>query len=285
MKLRKLSVILLVTAAAVSFAASARAAEYKTKLSLTVSHAPTTDEAYVLEVPADLNLSFEGTAGGWNSVGNINVKHDPANTTTTFDTSKKVVVTATSSNDVSAPKLKSGTNSIAYTFKTASSDTTAAAALSFEFSAAEVNADGGTSKSFGVDVADFSTAPNGTYEDYIVYTAEVQNAAITVTWNNDDITGSEGQISVTKDGIAVISDSIDFNNKNFTGGGSFETDLGNFTKIVVTATGGFNSLGEGWTVNGTTATWEGTASDSVSFSGSMYGISSIVFTIEPTSQE
>ncbi|MBR1657409.1 MAG: hypothetical protein IJ697_02955, partial [Synergistaceae bacterium] len=164
MKIRKLSAILVATAILIG-ATSIASADYKTKLTLAVAHAATTDEAYVLTVPADLTL----TGAGWNSVGNINVKHDPANTTTTFDTSKKVVVTATSSNDVSAPKLKSGTNSIAYTFKTAS-DADSKASLSFEFSAAEVNAEGGTSKSFGVDVADFSTAPNGTYEDYIVYT-------------------------------------------------------------------------------------------------------------------
>ncbi|MBR1658433.1 MAG: hypothetical protein IJ697_08210 [Synergistaceae bacterium] len=274
MNLRKLSAIILTTAVLFG-ATSAFGDEKKTKLTLTVAHAATTDEAYVLTVPADLTLN----GSGWNSIGNVNVKHE--STTTTFDTSKKVVVTAASQNG--GLKKTDGDNLITYTIKAAKDDTEAT--TSFTFTAAEINASGGTDKAIGVDVADYSTAPNGTYEDYIVYTAEVQNAAITVTWNNDDITGSEGQISVTKDGIAVISDSIDFNNKNFTGGGSFETDLGNFTKIVVTATGGFNSLGEGWTVNGTTATWEGTASDSVSFSGSMYGISSIVFTIEPTSQE
>ena len=93
MKLRKLSAILL--AAAVLFGTtSAFGDEYKTKLTLTVAHAATTDEAYVLTVPADLSLS----GSGWNSVGNINVAHDSTKTTTTFDTSKKVVVTAASQN-------------------------------------------------------------------------------------------------------------------------------------------------------------------------------------------
>ena len=175
MKLRKLSAILLVTAA-ISLAASAWAAEYRTKLTLTLASAAQTDEAYVLTVPADLTIS----SSGWNALSGLKVEHDTASRDK-FSSSKKVVVTAVSSNDVSAPKLKSGENLIAYTFKTASSDTTAATALSFEFSADEVNAEGGTSKSFGVDVADFSTAPNGTYEDYITYTAEVQSVEVSFT--------------------------------------------------------------------------------------------------------
>ena len=89
MTIRKLSAIILATAVLFG-ATTAFGADYKTKITLTVAHASTTDEAYVLTVPADLTLS----GSGWNSIGNVNVAHDSTQTTTTFDTSKKVVVTA-----------------------------------------------------------------------------------------------------------------------------------------------------------------------------------------------
>ena len=280
MTFRKLAAVLLMTAILFG-ATSAIAADYKTKLSLTVpkSEANTSyDEAYVLEVPSDFTI----TAAGWNELGAIKISH-ATNSGDAFSSKKKVVVTAVSANSWSLVMSGDTTQTIGYTLKTKKDDT--AATTEFTFTAEQVNA--GASQDIGVDVEDYAAKKAGEYGDEITYTAEVADAetTITVTWNNDDITGSEGQSSVTKDGIAVISDRIDFNNKNVLGGGSFETDLGNFTKIVVTASAGFNSLGEGWTVNGTTATWEGTASDSVPFSGSMYEISSIVFTIEPTSQE
>ena len=111
-------------------------------------------------------------------------------------------------------------------------------------------------------------------------------ATITVTWNKDDITGSGN--SFTKDGVTITAGSIDFNKKNFTGGGTFTTTLGNFTKIEVT-TGNFNASATGWSGSGKSGTWTGTPASSVSFSGDIMGMSSLpgnttkfVFTIEPT---
>ena len=102
-------------------------------------------------------------------------------------------------------------------------------------------------------------------------------STITVTWNNDDITGSGN--SFTKDGVTITAGVIDFTEKNFSRGGTFTTTLGNFTKIEVTARYARLS-GTGWSGS----TWTGNAS-SVSFSGDIYGMGTgvtMVFTIEPT---
>ena len=103
---------------------------------------------------------------------------------------------------------------------------------------------------------------------------------ITVTWNKNDITGSGN--SFTKDGVTITAGSIDFDEKIFTGGGTFTTTLGNFTKIEVTAEYVAVS-GTGWSGNYTKNTWTGNAS-SVSFSGIISGGGesiNFVFTIEP----
>ena len=271
MTIRKISAIILATAVLFG-ATTAFGAEYKTKITLTVAHASTTDEAYVLTVPADLTLS----GSGWNSIGNVNVAHDSTQTTTTFDTSKKVVVTASSQNG-GLTNTSDSTKKISYTFKNAETETgDGSSTLSIEFSASEINTSGGTNKSFGIVVADTSSATSGTYEDYITYTATVETAATTtVTWNASNLTGNDGATSFTKDGVTVnINASILFSEKNFLGGGTFTTTLGNFTKIEVSA--GMTPGGEGWSGG----TWTGTASNSVSFSGNIYGISTIVFTIE-----
>ena len=107
-------------------------------------------------------------------------------------------------------------------------------------------------------------------------------ATITVTWNNNDITGSG--TSFTKDGVTITAGNIDFNMKNFMQGGTITTTLGNFTKIEVTAQDVFMLSGTGWSGNDTKKTWTGNAS-SVSFSGSIRGNGQgnvkFVFTIEP----
>ena len=106
---------------------------------------------------------------------------------------------------------------------------------------------------------------------------------ITVTWNNDDITGSGN--SFTKDGVTITAGSIDFDEKNFEENGTFTTTLGNFTKIEVVVTNGFCDVsGTGWSGDSEKRTWTGNAS-SVSFIGDIYGDGNgikFVFTIEPT---
>ena len=105
---------------------------------------------------------------------------------------------------------------------------------------------------------------------------------ITVTWNNDDITGHED--SFTKDGVTISAGIIDFMNKNFMQGGTFTTTLGNFTKIEVTADEFDEFSGTGWSGNSTKQTWAGTPASSLSFSGNImgFGKAKFVFTIEPT---
>lgn len=111
-------------------------------------------------------------------------------------------------------------------------------------------------------------------------TVTVTPAIITVTWNNNDITGSGFGTTFTKDGVTITASMIDFDEKNFMDGGTFSTTLGNFTKIEVTTRSGHPS-GTGWSGK----TWTGNAS-SVSFSGDFMGMgmgnTKFVFTIEPT---
>lgn len=278
MIVRKLSAVLLVSM--LFFGTTlAQAADYKTKLTLTVANAGSVyDEAYVLTVPADLSL----TGAGWNEVGTINVKHDPEQTTT-FDSSKQVVVTAASENG-GLVNTEDKTAQIGYTIKSEESDT--AAVTTFEFSAEEINAEGGTNKTIGVDVEDYSKAPNGTYEDYIVYTAEVKVAPIVVTWRASDITG--GFMSTfSKDGVTLSGTEIYSSEQKIEGGGTFSTGDPNFTKIEITASNNFSNFGgDGWTVVGNKATWTG-KSFNVSFYGDInYGGGEDIkftFTIEPQS--
>ena len=99
---------------------------------------------------------------------------------------------------------------------------------------------------------------------------------VTVTWNNNDITGSGN--SFTKDGVTITAGMIDFVNKTFYDGGTFTTTLGNFTKIEVTGAD-CGASGTGWSGS----TWTGNAS-SVSYSGNIMGSGNtgFVFTIVPT---
>ena len=101
-------------------------------------------------------------------------------------------------------------------------------------------------------------------------------ATITVTWNNDDITGSGN--SFTKGDVTITADMIDFHQKDFMMGGTFTTTLGNFTKIEVTGSK-WDASGTGWSGS----TWTGNAS-SVSYNGSIrgdgMGTIKFVFTIE-----
>ena len=113
-------------------------------------------------------------------------------------------------------------------------------------------------------------------------------ATITVTWNNDDITGTGYGKSFTKDGVTITAEDIDFEYKNFMHGGTISTTLGNFTKIEVTADDIHEFSGTGWSGSNKKQTWTGTPASSVSFSGDIMGMVPLdgnvkfEFTIEPT---
>ena len=90
--------------------------------------------------------------------------------------------------------------------------------------------------------------------------------------------------SFTKDGVTVSAVMIDPDHGNLLEGGTFSTTLGNFTKIVVTATA-CEASGTGWSGNSSSKTWAGTPASTVSFSGNFMGLgktqTTIVCTIEP----
>ena len=228
------------------------------------------DSSYTLTIPSTLSVANSG----WNATDGISA-------TGTLVSGKRLTVTATSAYNWA---LKSGDNSVGYNLATATGAySSSATPASWEFTAAELNASGGTNKAMGIIVENYSTKPAGTYTDTVTFTAKVAPASITVTWNNNDITGTYGT-SFTKEGVTITADDIEFEDKNFMFGGTFTTTLGNFTKIEVT-TGYWNASGTGWSGSGQSGTWTGNAS-SVSFSGDIVGAgignTKFVFTIEPT---
>ena len=103
-----------------------------------------------------------------------------------------------------------------------------------------------------------------------------------VTINQSD--WGSGYKSFTKDGVTVSAVMIDPDHGNLLGGGTFSTTLGNFTKIVVTATD-CEASGTGWSGGISSMTWAGTPASTVSFSGGIMGMgmteTTIVCTIVP----
>ena len=231
---------------------------------------------YTLQIPSTLTVS----AAGWNETSGLTAAVTSGDT---FDSGKKLTVTATSANSWS---LKSGDNSVGYNLATATGTySSTATPASWEFSAAELNASGGTNKAMGIIVDDYSTKPAGTYQDTVTFTAKVEDAApatITVTINQSDWGGWDTPI--TKDGVTVSASMIDPMDGNLMEGGTFSTTLGNFTKIVVT-TAACDASGTGWSGGGSSKTWAGTPASTVSFSGNFMGMgmtqTTIVCTIVP----
>lgn len=128
----------------------------------------------------------------------------------------------------------------------------------------------------------YVTSIKGTfYSDTVNFTTA--NAPVTVTWNKSDIVNQGSSNSFTKDGVTITAGNIDRNSTNFMSGGTFTTTLGNFTKIEITGESLIEFSGTGWSGSNGKRTWEGTASNSVPFSGhiiSMGGDYNFVFTIE-----
>jgi hypothetical protein len=146
---------------------------------------------------------------------------------------------------------------------------------------------GCTGATIASDNGDITTNTTGTATlDYSDLSNISFTYTITVTWNNNDITGSGN--SFTKDGVTITAGDIDFEYKNFMHDGTISTTLGNFTKIEVTADDIHEFSGTGWSGSNKKQTWTGTPASSVSFSGSIMGMVpysgniNFVFTIEPT---
>lgn len=129
---------------------------------------------YTITIPATLTVEQKG----WNATDGIKAQVKSGDT---FDTSKKLTVTAASTNSWA---LKSGKNSIGYNLATSSADYSASAApASWEFSATDLNADGGKTNPMGIIVEDYSSKPAGTYQDTVTFTAKVEDA-VTITYSS-----------------------------------------------------------------------------------------------------
>ena len=122
---------------------------------------------YTLQIPSTLTVS----AAGWNETSGLTAAVTSGDT---FDSGKKLSVTATSTNSWS---LVSGSNSVGYNLATATGAySSTATPASWEFSATELNASGGTKKDMGIIVEDYSSKPAGTYTDTVTFTAKVEVA-------------------------------------------------------------------------------------------------------------
>lgn len=267
MKQKKLATIALVAAMTIGtlrFSVPAKAADNSTD--------------YTITIPATLTVEQKG----WNATDGITAKVKSGDT---FDSSKKLTVTAASANEWN---LKSGENAIAYKMASATeqekSYADATATTSLEISAEDLNT-GNYEAPFGIVVEDYTDKPAGEYKDTVTFTAKVENAVTTktVTFNTD----TDGK-TINKDGVTCSSGFDKYNNL-FGFGSGFSVSSGQFTKIEVTADD-VNQVGrdaetrnpiEGWSTTSGTATWTGKSS-TVPFGVIMgdQGSVTIVFTIE-----
>ena len=101
-----------------------------------------------------------------------------------------------------------------------------------------------------------------------------------VTWTDDDLTGSAGMDSYTKDGVTITCDPRISGGRSFNSPVTISTTLGNFTKIVIT---GYYSTApissSGFTADGNVSTWTGNTS-SLRLSDAIAYATKFEFTIE-----
>ena len=113
------------------------------------------DTSYTLTIPSTLNVANSG----WNATSGISA-------TGTLASGKKLTVTASSANSW-ALKQQDGNETVSYTMKETSDG---AAKTAWEFTALPGSA------TLGIDVADYSDKPAGTYQDTVTFTASVEDA-------------------------------------------------------------------------------------------------------------
>ena len=181
---------------------------------------------YTITIPATLTVA----QSGWNATDGIKAQVKSGDT---FDSGKKLTVTAESTNNWA---LKSGNNSVGYNLATATGTySSSATPASWEFSAADLNADGGKTNPMGIIVEDYSSKPAGTYQDTVTFTAKVENAAgplaaafedgakfkVGYKWNRDgrnttylEFTNSGGTYSLTS--VSGINEDNGFNSSTLT---------------------------------------------------------------------
>ena len=122
--------------------------------------APETPSGYTITIPSTLAVANSG----WNATDGISA-------TGTLASGKKLTVTASSANSW-ALKQQDGNETVSYTMKETSDGE---AKTAWEFTTLPGNA------TLGIDVADYSTKPAGTYQDTVTFTASVVEQAITFT--------------------------------------------------------------------------------------------------------
>ena len=200
---------------------------------------------YTLQIPSTLNVS----AAGWNETSGLTAAVLSGDT---FDSGKKLSVTAASANSWS---LKSGDNSVGYNLATATgSYSSTATPASWEFTAAELNASGGTTKAMGIIVEDYSTKPAGTYQDTVTFTAKVEVAKSAA--EKPDIAQADCTFSPSN-GKSTLS------NANITTSMEYSADNGT-TWTDVTSAGSIASLAAGTVQIRVKETDEKLASEAVS---------------------
>lgn len=186
MKQKKVATIALVAAMTIGtlgFSVPAKAADKSTD--------------YTITIPATLTVEQKG----WNATDGITAKVKSGDT---FDSSKKLTVTAASANEWN---LKSGENAIAYKMASATeqekSYADATATTSLEISAEDLNT-GNYEAPFGIVVEDYTDKPAGTYQDTVTFTASVVSATkkLTLTgryqdWDSGKIINNSLEIEYT----------------------------------------------------------------------------------------
>ncbi|MBR0186549.1 MAG: hypothetical protein IJQ24_11030, partial [Synergistaceae bacterium] len=221
-------------------------------------------------VPSDTGIS----KSGWNSLGNITASYGGTNSG--FDSSKKLVVTATSTHTTTtgfylASTTTGVTDTISYFVATSENDS--AATTKFEFTADEINAKDtndafvGTSKPIGVSVEDYSSKSAGDYEDEITYEVSVESAGVSLnSGNNVTVAFSIGSSSYTVSGT--------FNGTTFTDvtsdtGLTMTWDADN-EMITVASASDSSDMYMVFLMNGLTYSYykEGTTLSSISIGGS-----------------
>lgn len=172
------------------------------------------ETSYTLTIPSTLSVANSG----WNATDGISA-------TGTLASGKKLTVTASSANSW-ALKQQEGSETVSYTMKETSDG---AAKTAWEFTALPGSA------TLGIDVADYSSKPAGTYTDTVTFTAKVEvakSAAETPSIAQADCTFSP------TNGKSTLS------NANITTSMEYSTDSGT-TWTDVTFAGSVASLAAG----------------------------------------
>ena len=134
---------------------------------------------YIITIPQSLTIENEG----WNSTTGIKVSKN----TDDFDSTKKLTVEATSKNGWTLNQ-ESGDATVSYTMR---AEAGGVETKTWVFSANDLNKDGGTTTTLGIDVGNYSDKPAGTYTDTVTFTAKVESAVIAVTGIEIDKTSLE----------------------------------------------------------------------------------------------